>query len=364
MLLGGDYYRYDFSQAQSFAFGGSSTISIDNPVHPGVPHGDLSITPASLNTQNTYTDNYGIYLQDQIKLPYNFHVTGGFRYQYVHATYERAEADGIFHPSEDVPPQTDDATTPRVGLLWQPQKWLSLYSNYAENFGLNAGVFDFTGKFLPPESAQQWEVGAKTELFDGRFRASLAYYDLTKQNVATADKKHATLPRCAVFGCYIAQGEVHSSGPELDIQGEILPGWNVIATYANQDVRVTKSENGDVGRRLQFTPRNVGSFWTTYEVQKGDFKGFKLGGGVNLQDGVVNQDNSIKSPGYALVGLMAGYSFEVGKAKINAQLNIDNLLDKAYVTNRAPETNSFDGNIGSVSFSTPRTFMGSINVEY
>ena len=44
-------------------------------------------------------------------------------------------------------------------------------------------------------------------------------------------------------GCSIAVGEVRSRGPELDIQGEILPGWNVIATYANQDVRVTKSND-------------------------------------------------------------------------------------------------------------------------
>ena len=48
-----------------------------------------------------------------------------------------------------------------------------------------------------------------------------------------------------------------------------------------------------------------------------------------------------KSPGYALVGLMTGYSFEVGKSKITAQLNIDNLLDKTYFTNVAPAFDEF-----------------------
>ena len=34
-------------------------------------------------------------------------------------------------------------------------------------------------------SAEQYEAGIKTEFFGGRLRATLAYYDLTKTNVAT-----------------------------------------------------------------------------------------------------------------------------------------------------------------------------------
>ncbi|NOS73995.1 MAG: TonB-dependent receptor [Methyloglobulus sp.] len=371
LLLGGDYYRFDTSSDTRFA---DTSNSFSNPVRPALVTGGHF---RSTNTQNT--DNYGLYLQDQIKLPYDVHVTGGLRYQYVHST-----TGGVENTS-----QTDDAVTPRVGILWQPKKWLSLYSNYAENFGANTGAFSFGGKDLvgndlpgkplPPESAQQWEIGAKTELFDGRLRATLAYYDLTKQNVATSD----FTPGHSCFGggvgsCSIAVGEVRSRGPELDIQGEILPGWNVIATYANQDVRVTKSTNAgtsgslsgfEEGNRLQFVPRNTGSVWTTYEVQQGDLKGFQIGGGVNLQDSVVNADNTFKSPGFALVGLMTGYSFDFGKqARVNLQLNIDNLLDKSYISNASPSRydpiNDFDYNIGYVTFSTPRTFMGSINVEY
>ena len=259
-------------------------------------------------------------------------------------------------------------------MLWNPKKWLSLYSNYTENFGPNTqGALLFTGfdpsgiplpgDALAPTSAQQWEVGAKTEFFDGRLQATLAYYDLTRQNVASAHPD----PDIAALGFSVSAGEVRSRGPELDIKGEILPGWNVIATYANQDVRVTKS-NGDtlgqgieVGNRLEFVPRNIGSFWSTYEFQQGALDGFKIGGGVKLQDGVVSLDNKTNSSGYALVGLLAGYSFDVGKSKITAQLNIDNLLDKTYFTN----ANAIpDSGFGTVAFSTPRTFLGSIKVDY
>jgi iron complex outermembrane receptor protein len=301
---------------------------------------------------------------------------GGFRYQYIHQVSQTGQDGGALTIADFNPPVTNDATTPRVGLVWQPQKWLSLYSNYAESFGaslsgvafggLDASGKPLPGKPLPATSAQQWEIGTKMQFFDGRLRATLAYYDLRKQNVATTD--FTVGHECnggGALSCSVAVGEVRSRGPELDIQGEILPGWNVIATYANQDVRVSKSNDTEgaavVGNRLQFVPRNIGSLWNTYEVQSGDLKGFKIGGGVRLQDGVVNATNTYKSPGFALVGLLAGYSFEAGKSKITAQLNVDNLLDNTYITNVAPQPGS---NFGYVTFSTPRTFMGSINIQY
>ena len=374
LLFGGDYYRFDasldYAFSDSFSTGIYSPISITNPVHPSNP---LTIDPTTKFQSKSGSDNYGLYAQDQITLPYNIHVMGGLRYQYVHSTNKTAGADSVFTA---ITPQTDDAVTPRVGILWQPQQWLSLYSNYAENFGANTGAFAFggldasgnplPGKPLPPQSAQQWEVGVKTELFDGRLRATLAYFDLTKQNVATADFQHQT--ECGGGGCFRAFGEARSKGPELDIQGEILPGWNVIANYANQDVRVTKSTNApgtdffgfEVGNRLEFVPRNIGSVWSTYEIQQGSLDGFKFGGGVNMQDGVVSANNTINSTGYALVGLMTGYSFEVGKSKVTAQLNVDNLLNKSYFTNGV----NYGSNVGFVNFSIPRTFMGSINIQY
>jgi iron complex outermembrane receptor protein len=372
LLFGGDYYRFNnrINQLNS-GFDVPSSINYNYPVHPGTT---AVLDPGSRFLLNTSTDNYGLYLQDQIKLPYNFHVMGGLRYQYIRSTNENAV--GLDSGLTSGVPLTNNAVTPRVGLLWQPKNWVSLYSNYAENFGANPNAFAYAGsdlsgnslapKPLGPTSAQQWEVGAKTEFFDGRLRATLAYFDLTKQNVATTDAAHPV--ECGGIACSVALGGVKSKGPELDIQGEVLPGWNIIATYANQDVRITKSndtaESGStflVGNRMQFVPRNVSSFWSTYEVQHGQFDGLKFGGGVNMQDSVVNAENTFKSPGYVLVGLMTGYSIQVGKSKITAQLNVNNLLDKSYFINATPFPTS---GFGYGTFSTPRTLMGSINIQY
>ena len=73
-------------------------------------------------------------------------------------------------------------------------------------------------------------------------RATLAYFDLTKTNVATRDNNPEH--QCGAGGlgsCSLAIGAIRSRGPELDIQGEILPGWNAIANWSNVDIRVAQT---------------------------------------------------------------------------------------------------------------------------
>lgn len=340
LLVGGDYYRTD--NISSAYVAELAPINIDNPVHNSQPITPLATAwPASNNS----ADFVGIYAQDQIKLPYGLHVMGGFRYQYVKQWDNLA---GTEQPA-------DDAVTPRVGVLWQAQNWLSLYGNYIENFGAsNQWATTATGKPLPPESAQQWEVGTKFEFFDGKLSATLAYYDITKQNVVTRD------PNDPTGNLSIAAGEVNSKGPEVDVRGELLPGWNLIATYSNFDTRVTKDNSGLEGNRLYAVPRNVGSLWSTYDFQQSELRGLKVGGGVTLRDGATDgSSNGYQTAGYATVDLLTAYTWQVGKSKITTQLNVNNLLDKTYFPDAYWSDASSTRTIG-----TPRSLLGSVKVEF
>jgi iron complex outermembrane receptor protein len=351
LFLGGDYYRFEESD-DSFARAPLPPIDVFNPIHTG-------LVPLQLSTHiDTTTDYYGLYAQDQIKLPYGLHVMGGLRYQYIHDVTINTTLTGNISRHTAL---TADDVTPRVGVLWQAQDWLSLYGSYVENFGNITSRIDFSGNVLPPESAQQWEVGLKSEFFDGRLSATLSYYDLTKQNVATLDPD-PTHTGCLGGTCFVAAGEVRSRGPELDIRGEILPGWNAIVTYANLDVRVTKDNNpANLGNRLFAVPRNIGSLWTTYDFQRQPLRGLKLGGGITMRDGSTDgTKNGYETAGFATVDLLAAYSMNIGKSKLTAQLNIDNLLDKEYIT----DARFVMGPGARVTNGTPRSFMGSIRVEF
>ncbi|WP_426992508.1 TonB-dependent siderophore receptor [Methylomonas sp. CM2] len=377
LLFGGDYYRLDSSGSHqtdlgsflNWYAGGPEPSNIDafNPSHPGRNY-PPTVDPTSYNKTVTNTDQYGLYFQDQIKLPYNFQVMGGIRYQYIHQKQSSQNYTGTVTPQD---PTTQDAVTPRVGILWQPQSWLSLYANYVEGFGANTGktyVSPGVSKTIDPTSASQYEGGIKTSFFDGRLRATLAYYDLTKTNLASTDPDVTHV--CGGERCKIAIGEVHNRGPELDIQGEILPGWNAIATYSYTDTTISKTNPENeaflglypVGTRYWGVPRNTASVFSTYEFQSDTLKGFKFGGGINLQSSQLTCCNApqFSIPGYATVDLLAAYSIKVGKTKVSAQLNVNNLLDTYYFTGAGFDSPS----VMFPTFGQPRFFMGSISVQY
>lgn len=346
LLVGGDYYLQD-ENSVGYSSTVPSTIDIYNPVYTGLP--PVNPTTRASQSFHSTTDLYGIYLQDQIKLPYNVHVMGGFRYQYVEQYNVLTKQIG----------QKADAVTPQVGLLWQPIKWLSLYGNYVENFGATNGQGQ-NGTFLPPQTAQQWEGGFKTSFFDDRLSTTIAYFNLTKQNIPTIDPANQTFS--------IATGEAQSRGVEVDVRGEILPGWNAIATYAYTETEVLKENNPNsipVGSPLRGIPKNTSALWTTYDFQQDYLRGFKVGAGVDLYSSRKATFNyqDFDFAGYGVVNLLGSYTRNVAKTKVTLQLNVNNLLDKEYIHDGFIQSNSPTLQTRT-TWGTPRTLMGSVKVEF
>ncbi|WP_091686286.1 TonB-dependent receptor domain-containing protein [Methylocapsa palsarum] len=216
---------------------------------------------------------------------------------------------------------------------------------------------------------------ATHKLFEGKLRATADYYNLTKTNLPATDAN--PLHQCGggPGSCSILIGEARSKGPELDIQGELLPGWSIILAYANQDVRVTKgsADQPTVGQRFPNIPQNLGSFWTTYEFQPdSELKGWKIGGGLIYHGSQpilsfpTNYLGAMTS-GYATVSLMGAYSFKIGDVKLTAQVNVTNLLDATYYG----ETSVSSGSIplpgyssGLRPYGAPRAIMGSLSAQF
>ena len=176
---------------------------------------------------------------------------------------------------------------------------------------------------------------------------------------------------------------MRSKGPELDIQGEILPGWSVIVAYTNQDVRTIKENSTSgafaLGQPFPGIPQNVGRFWTTYEFPADILKGFKIGGGVDYTGSTLVFDNTglsnfpvfqsnlyAKVSPHATINLMAAYSFNIGETKMNAQVNITNLLDTTYYT--AAEVYQAYGTpgllFGARTYGQPLTVTGLLSAKF
>jgi iron complex outermembrane receptor protein len=385
LLLGGDYARFTYAQvAQALVPWGFSIVSLANPIMPGLPIRSTSSTSHAVNYNRQ--DTAGLYVQDQVELPYNFHVMAGARYQYIYQenTGSTATASLVAKPvSESGSPIHEARVTPRFGLLWRPREWVSLYGNYTEGFAANSGYI-YPGQLALPSNAKSWEAGAKFELFDGRLRANFDYYYLLKTNLPIADPDNTHICNGQAGGCSLVVGAGRSSGPEVDIQGELLPGWNVILNYTNQDVRIaegtaTVSSGNQIanlkpGQRFPNVPRNLARLWTTYEFQDPLLTGLKVGAGYTYHGSQAIYDGTGKFNGtipllssWGTVDLMAAYTFDLDGVKTTTQINATNIFDRTYYTdalvNSAPSSN-FNVTAGRLTYGAPFNIVGSLRMEF
>lgn len=342
----GDVSSYFFGPA---IFGGPiQPINIYNPVY-GQSGLNLAARQKS-QFMSSETDWTGVYFQDQITLFDKLHILGGGRYDW--ATQANGSAFGANKSPADAAANLkgvdNERFNPRVGLLYQPWQWLSLYGNFVESLGASNAAIGVGGNVLQPETAEQYEAGFKTEFFDKRLMSSVAFYNLTKQNMAVA-----------MVGTPFSQaiGEARSQGVEIDVTGKVTDGLNLIATYAYTDAVILKGNNA--GKRLWNVPRNAGSLWAKYDLQQEALRGLSVGAGAYFQsqkEGDVA--NSFELPGYGRLDALVKYQLPVAKAKTTLQFNVENLLDHRYYASTVGWSPAF------VNPGAPRTFMGSVKVEF
>ncbi|MEM7062478.1 MAG: TonB-dependent siderophore receptor [Cyanobacteria bacterium P01_B01_bin.77] len=327
-----NFNRFDepFTRAD---FSNPVILNIFNPVY-GTPRSDLSnVVPLSTSDQNV--DRYGVFLQDQITFSDQLILVGSLRYDSVDFRDLETSDNNRY----------DEAWSPRIGLVYQPTEALSFYANYAQAFEPNFGR-TANGERLEPERSEGYEVGIKTELLEGDLLATLAYFDITKQNISTAD------PNNPLF--VTATGEQRSQGVELDIVGEILPGLNIIANYAYIDAKITEDNTNPVGNRLPNAPYHSAGLWSTYEIQQGDLQGLGFGLGVNYvgsREG--DLANTFEVDDYFLTNAALFYKRDSWRFG----LNFNNLFDVNYI--RVTDNRSF-GNIPGAPFSV----VGSVSVTF
>ncbi|MEL7354806.1 MAG: TonB-dependent receptor [Cyanobacteria bacterium J06560_5] len=310
LLFGVDLLRAE--NRRTLRLGAPTPINIFEPDNLDVETPPLD--SLAVRSDNTTTINQlGLYLQDQIDILDNLILVAGLRYDTVNQ-----EVENNLNDTETE--QNDDVLIPRIGIVYQPIEPVSLYANYSRSFVPNSGL-DVDSQPLPPETGDGFEVGIRGEIVENRLLANLAYFHITKQNVATADPD-------ALFGS-VATGEQRSQGIDFSLTGEILPGWNVVASYAYIDAEVTSDNTDIVGNRLSNIPEHSASLWTTYEVQSGDLQGLGVGLGANFvgkRQGDLN--NSFEADSYFLTNASVFYR----QNDWRAQLNFENLFDVEYIS--------------------------------
>lgn len=342
LLFGVDLNRNDSSEFSLGNFFRPSLLNVFDPDY-GVERPDLDTVLLNSETQ---TDRLGVYLQAQVQLLDNLNVLLGLRYDTI--SQEFISSPSFFNPNGAESTRSDDALTSQIGILYQPIENLSLYASYSQSFVPNTGTM-VGGGILEPERGEGFEVGIKSEFLEGALLATLTYFDITKQNVATAD------PNNLFFS--VATGEQRSRGVEFDVIGKILPGWNILASYTYTDATVTRDNRIPVGNRLAGIPFHSASLWTTYQIQTGDLQGLGFGVGVNyLSDRQGDLANSFQLDSYLLTNAAIFYR----RDNWRFALNFNNIFDVNYISGTP-----FMGRVrGGAIPGEPFNVTGSISVQF
>lgn len=329
-LIGLELARYRFSF--DFAEASVDPIDIFNPSYNAIVG---EFIPRSARKYGS--DNIGIYFQDLIEILPNLKILAGGRFDFNDSSRSNLRTNTTDNQ------QSNSYFSPRAGIVYQPSQTTSLYVSWSNSFNPQFFSRSRTDEQFQPETAEQFEVGIKQELFNNRLSANLAFYQLSRQNVLTSDPID---PRFS-----IQTGEQRSRGIELDIAGEISPGWKIIATYAYTDASVTEDEVIPVGNQLVDAPRNSASVWTTYQIQQGNLQGLGFGTGLYyVGERQAQLPNTIELPSFFRTDAAIFYR----QNNFRAAVNFKNLFSvKTYET----------GGNGLVP-GAPLTVLGTVSFQF
>lgn len=276
--------------------------------------------------QDTITDTFSVYAQDQIALNEQWDVIVGVRRDRFKVDYE----DNRNNANNAV--ATDTELSPRAALIYKPRSDLSLYASYSQTFQPRAGD-QLTGLRpaavnLDPEEFINKEIGAK---WDVRPDLSLtaAVYRLERSNVLTAIS-----PTVSV----LIDGQ-QVEGVELGFNGRLSPKWQVVGGYAFADSEVKQAAGGVIraSNETAQTPRHTFSLWNRYDVN--DTYGAALGV-VSRSEMFASSTNNTMIPGYARVD--AALYMQATK-DLRLQLNVENLFNTRYSLNAHNDNNISPG---------------------
>ncbi len=288
--------------------------------------GEPNWNPLALASEGTITQKAG-YAAARLSLADPLKLIIGARY-----TDWKSEGEGA--------DRAHKVTTPYAGLVFDINDTYSTYASYTEIFQPQT-LKDRNGSYLDPVDGKSYEVGVKGAWFDNRLNASLAVFRIEQDNVGQATGEPVQGSQNE-FAYRAARGTV-SRGFEFEVNGELAPGWN--ATFGTSRY-VAKDINGaDINTNL---PQTALKLFTSYTPQS--LQALTVGGGANWQSRIyypVPAYGRIEQSGYALVSAFLRYRIS---PEFSVQANLNNLLDKKYLSQINGYGAYGDGRNGSLTF--------------
>jgi iron complex outermembrane receptor protein len=277
----------------------------------------LSTYGATNTNTKSGTDNLGIYASDAVTYNKKFTVMAGLRFD---RNFQKdVESNGITTNKG----YNQSTWAWKAGFVYAPLvDKLSVFANMQNGFSNIAPTMGASGiENFEAEKANQWEIGTKLNLLEGKLVATVSYYDIDIENGL----------RTIIDGANtysVQDAEKSSKGFEAEIIANPFPGFNIVAGYTNNNSEYVNASNpAIIGNNLDYSPKEIANFWMSYRILKGKAEGLGVGFGGNHTSKIfMNDTNTFGSNDYTVFDGLLFYD----QPKYRLNLKIDNIFDKVY----------------------------------
>ena len=222
----------------------------------------------------------------------------------------------------------DEKIVPYAALIYDLNDNFSVYASYTEIFNPQT-VVDKNNSVLDPVVGEAYETGIKGEFYDGRLNTTLAFFRINQVGTPVDDLSSPLGCNGGTGYCKIASGKSRSEGIDLEISGEVLPGWQVTGGYTYNTTEYVKNTAATNGNAIRTTdPEHLLRLFTSYRLPDA-LEAWTVGGGVQAQSNIYAESGAAKATqaGYAVYNGMVNYRFN---EHYSVQLNANNIFDKKY----------------------------------
>jgi catecholate siderophore receptor len=246
----------------------------------------------------------------------NWELSLSARFDWFDATYNNSTTAVNLHHLDQLPSY-------RGALSYHPIEDSTLYFAYGTSFDPSAEALSLSTATaaLAPQKTRAVELGAKYAPWKGLLLSGAVFRTL-QFNLRETNPLDDTTD--------ILIGGARAEGFDFSVSGEIADHWKMWGGYEYLMATVTSSPNGDLGNRLQDTPRHSARLWTSYEIMDNKIE---IGAGIDYLGArtpstLVEEFNTMQFvPSYWTIGMMAGYRVT---DNLRLQVNIDNLNGSRY----------------------------------
>lgn len=335
LLIGMDADSYNTG---TYSFNNPTIYDTINILNPATYHQKNDIPLAEkVKHVETPVRRAGFYIQDLISVHSKVKLLAGMRWSQQNSRVAKThfiQQDSFAY----APEKTDNALSPRTGIVFQPTKKTSIFASYANSFSINNGT-DVYGNALEASIIDQYEIGIKNELLKGRLNINLTLYKIINNNLAQTARflSDGISPNNNTAYKELV-GQTTSNGVEIDVESRPIDGLQIIAGYSYNDMRFTKTAavkgNYIEGERLVNTPAhtaNTSAFYTKAIRKNSSLKigagvyyiGDRIAGWNNTYEQAQNYSRQIPVRGFVTSDVTLGYSVK----NISALIKVSNLFN-------------------------------------